>query len=26
MCHRALRRLATRFGDPETEAEGVLAE
>jgi len=26
MCHRALRRLATRFGDPATEAEGVLAE
>jgi RNA polymerase sigma-70 factor (ECF subfamily) len=26
MCHRALRRLATRFGDPATETEGVLAE
>ena len=26
MCHRALRRLAVRFGDESTEAEGVLAE
>ena len=26
MCHRALRRLAVRFGDQSTEAEGVLAE
>jgi hypothetical protein len=26
MCHRALRRLANRFGDTATESEGVLAE
>jgi RNA polymerase sigma-70 factor (ECF subfamily) len=26
MCHRALRRLAARFSDEATEAEGVLAE
>jgi hypothetical protein len=26
MCHRALRRLAMRFGDATTETEGVLVE